>query len=63
MPTGRLSLFHASLSDAEVEDCVSQLKLLAALLPRPTDRLHCLAELLNVRSQQMQAHVASRRGS
>jgi hypothetical protein len=63
MPTGRVPHSENLRSDAEVEDRVSQLKLLAGLLPKPTDRLLCMAELLNVRSQQMQAHVASRRGS
>lgn len=45
-------------SDAEVEDRLSQLKLLAGLLPKPSDRARCLAELLNARSRQLAAHIA-----
>lgn len=42
-------------SDAEVEDRIAGLKILAAFSPKPLDRQRCLTEILTLRSLQLRA--------
>jgi hypothetical protein len=45
---------------ADIESRIASLKLLAALSPKPLDRLRCLEELLRVRGRQLQAQMRDR---
>lgn len=44
-------------SDAEVEDRVAGLKILAAFSPNPIDRQRCMEEILRLRSAQLRAQM------
>lgn len=42
---------------ADFDARIAGLKLLAGLLPKPTDRMRCMTEILHLRSQQLRVQV------